>query len=248
MPWPLPALLTWALAWGVFHVEHALDLPGWVALTTATGVGVALSRWASTMWRKGMVALGFPLSFLALYGGDWPAWWWLLPLLALMLVYPLHAWRDAPVFPTPIRALSGVPAIAPLATGAWVLDGGCGLGHGLRALRRAYPDARFHGVEWSWLLRVLCALRCPWARVRQGDLWRTDWQPYAMVYLFQRPESMDHAAVKAAQELAPGAWLVSLEFPATALVPQGRATAPDGRTVWIYQAPLQRVAMGSAEG
>ena len=33
-----------------------------------------------------------------------------------------------------------------------------------------------------------------------------------MVYLFQRPESMERAFAKATHELAPGCWLVSLEF------------------------------------
>ena len=45
--------------------------------------------------------------------------------------------------------------------GAHVLDAGCGLGHGLQALRRAYPQAQLHGMEWSWPLRLLCGVVCP---------------------------------------------------------------------------------------
>ncbi|MGM9526190.1 MAG: hypothetical protein ACI3U1_07975, partial [Peptococcaceae bacterium] len=52
---------------------------------------------------------------------------------------------------------------ASLPAGASVLDAGCGVGDGLKALRRAWPQTRIHGVEWSWPLRWLCALRCPWA-------------------------------------------------------------------------------------
>jgi len=84
----------------------------------------------------------------------------------------------------------------------------------------------------------LCALRCPWARVRQGDIWRADWSGYDMVYLFQRPESMARAADKARAELRPGAWLVSLEFEATQLQVHAQCGAPDGKMVWLYQAPL----------
>ena len=122
--------------------------------------------------------------------------------------------------------------------GLRVLDAGCGAGHGLRALRRAYPHASLHGLEWSWPLRAVCALWCRWARVRQGDMWAHDWSGYAMVYLFQRPESMPRAVAKARAELAAGAWLVSLEFEATELLPYAHYAAPGGKMVWIYQAPL----------
>jgi 4'-phosphopantetheinyl transferase EntD len=89
------------------------------------------------------------------------------------------------------------------------------------------------------LLRGLCALRCPWARIRQGDIWRANWQPYAMVYLFQRPESMPKAVEKARAELKPGAWLASLEFEARSLQPQATFRCPDGRPVWLYRAPFK---------
>ncbi|MGE5331900.1 MAG: class I SAM-dependent methyltransferase, partial [Nitrospirota bacterium] len=133
--------------------------------------------------------------------------------------------------------LQGLAAQVPLAPGARVLDAGCGLGDGLRALRRAYPQARLEGVEWSWPLRFLCALRCPWAQVRRGDMWRTDWSSYQLVYLFQRPESMARAAAKAQAEMASGSWLVSLEFAVPGVLPQAQLRLPGDRVVWIYRFP-----------
>jgi trans-aconitate methyltransferase len=118
------------------------------------------------------------------------------------------------------------------------MDAGCGLGQGLAALHSAYPQAQLHGLEWSWPLRWLCALRCPWARVRQGDIWRADWSSYDLVYLFQRPESMARAAHKAQAQLRHGAWLVSLEFEATTLKPSAQYRTPSGKMLWIYQAPF----------
>ena len=184
-----------------------------------------------------MIAAGFPLA-LALTGwASLPAWAWLVPLLLLLAVYPLNAWRDAPLFPTPHAALQGLSAQVPLAPGARVLDAGCGLGDGLMALRRAYPEAQLEGVEWSWPLRLLCGLRCPWARVRRTDMWEHDWSGYALVYLFQRPETMPRAVGKALAELAPGAWLVSLEFAAPSPLPQVQLRLPGGRVVWMYRMP-----------
>jgi trans-aconitate methyltransferase len=99
---------------------------------------------------------------------------------------------------SPRRAtLEGAACQAPLALPLRVLDAGCGLGDGPAALRSAYPQVALDGIEWSWPLRVACALRCPWARVRRADMWKTDWSGYQMVYLFQRPESMARAAAKA---------------------------------------------------
>ena len=237
-PWPLPALLVWAAAWLGFVSLVSVGVGPVVALALPCMGGVAASLLGTSWWRRLMIGGGFPLS-LALSGlVSLPGWAWLVPLGLLLLIYPLNAWRDAPIFPTPADALQALNAHAPLPEGARVLDAGCGAGHGLRALRRAYPHASLHGLEWSWPLRAVCALWCPWARVRQGDMWAHDWSGYAMVYLFQRPESMPRAVAKARAELAAGAWLVSLEFEATELLPYAHYAAPGGKMVWIYQAPL----------
>ena len=241
--WPLPALLAWGLAWLAFWGLPRLGLSGMAALGWACAAGVGFSLWGDTWWRRAMVGLGFPLSLALSGAATLPAWAWLLPLALLLLIYPLNAWRDAPLFPTPAHALRDLAAQAPLPKGALVLDAGCGLGDGLKALREAYPQAQLQGLEFSWPLTALCALRCPWARVRRGDIWRADWQAYGLVYLFQRPESMPRAVAKAQAQLKPGCWLVSLEFEATALQPQAVLQAPDGRPVWAYQMPFQARAV-----
>jgi len=238
--WPLPAVLVWASAWVIFVMLARAGHGVIMALAAACALGVAASLLGNSWWRRLMIALGFPLSLAVSGAAALPAWAWLLPLLLLLLIYPLNAWRDAPLFPTPKNALNGLPAQASLAPGALILDAGCGLGDGLKALHSAYPLARLVGLEWSWPLRALCALRCPWARVRQGDIWQADWSGYDLVYLFQRPESMSRAAAKARAELKPGAWLVSLEFEATDLVAHTRLQAPDGRPVWVYQTPADK--------
>jgi SAM-dependent methyltransferase len=238
-PWPLPALLAWAGAWGLYLGLPRLGASAPVALAVACASGVVLSVWGGTWWRRAMIGVGFPLSLIFGGAASLPAWAWLVPLMLLLLIYPLNAWRDAPLFPTPAHALRELATLVPLPAGAQVLDAGCGLGDGLKALREAYPHAHLQGLEWSWPLRAVCALRCPWARVRQGDIWRADWAAYDMVYLFQRPESMARAVAKARAELAPGAWLASLEFEATELQAQAQLRCPDGRTVWLYRAPLQ---------
>jgi SAM-dependent methyltransferase len=237
--WPLPALAAWALAWALFFALNALAAPAWIALALASVLGAVFSLFGATPWRRVFIAAGFPLSFAASgLGGVLPAWAWLLPLALLAAIYPLNAWRDAPLFPTPTGALRGLAALASLPPQAQVLDAGCGLGAGLRELHREYPAARLAGLEWSWPLRLACALRCRFARVRRGDIWAADWSAHDMVYLFQRPESMPRAVEKAARELRPGAWLASLEFEATSLRAHAVLRAPGTKPVWLYRAPL----------
>jgi hypothetical protein len=242
LPWPLPALLTWAVAWATFSSLRVLDAPTVIALLCGAVIGAlpaVWSPWRLTRWRRAFIALGFPLS-LALSGSahDVPAWAWLLPLGALALLYPLNAWRDAPFFPTPRGALQGLKRLAPLTDGARVLEAGCGLGDGLRELHAEYPQSRMDGVEWSWPLRWACQWRCRFARVTRGDLWKSDWSAFRLVYLFQRPESMPRAVEKADRELQSGGWLASLEFEALQLEPDAVHHCPDGRTVWLYQQPF----------
>ncbi len=241
-PWPLPALLTWAAAWGGFKLATWAGMPAVMAVLLGTTTGVVFSTMGSTLMRKLVMALGFPLSWWLLTGLPLEAqlaWAWLLPLGLFLALYPPSSWQDAPLFPTPHGVLQGLREAAPLPLAGRVLDAGCGLGDGLIALEREYPDVHLVGIERSLPLRLLCALRCRWARVQGGDMWAADWSPYDMVYLFQRPESMARALEKAARELRPGAWLVSLEFEARGWVANISLQDEDERPVWLYQVPFQ---------
>jgi len=236
MRWPLPALLSWGAAWLLFMQLQRAGLAAWPALLAAAALGACLAFFHSARWRRLMVALGFPLSILLAGGASvWPAWAWLLPLVLLLLAYPRRSWGDAPLFPTPVGALKDLPALAPLAPGEVVLDAGCGLGHGLRELRRCYPQVQLQGIEWSPLLARLARWLCPWARVERGDMWAQTWAPFGMVYVFQRPESMARVWSKAGAEMHPGSWLVSLDFE---IEGQGAVACLElgGRhRVWLYQ-------------
>ena len=259
LPWPAPALATWLAAWALWWalswaLKPAASVLGWPAmvpwvLATASGALLALMPRLASGWRRCFMAAGFPVS--AALGGaaaGVPAWAWLLPLALLLAAYPLRAWRDAPLFPTPVDALRGLADAVPLPPGARVLDAGCGLGHGLAALRATWPQARLEGVEWSWPLRLASALRCPWARVRQGDMWAADWSGNAVVYLFQRPESMARAWAKVQAELAPGAWLVSLDFVVPDVEPTLALRRPGAQPVWAYRVAGQPPATPHGPG
>lgn len=233
-PWPLPAVLAWCGGWLSWQAAAGLGAStGW-ALAAGCSAGALLAWPCGGRWRRAIAALGFPL--VALFAGaaqGLAASGWLLPLLPLLLAYPLRAWRDAPFFPTPADGLLGLPAV--VGAPAQVLDAGCGLGHGLRALARLWPHAQLQGVEWSPLLAAGARLLAPGARIARGDMWARSWAPFDLVYIFQRPESMARAFNKARSEMQPGAWLVSLEFAVPDVEPVASLAGPGRRTVWIYR-------------
>lgn len=239
--WPLPAVLAWVGCWCLYlalrpHLGLAAAVAAWLL---ALGLARRQATWPRRLW----VAAGFPLSaaLLAAQAGSawpvWPAWVWLLPPALLLTIYPLRAWRDAPLFPTPPGALHGLARQLPLQAGATVLDAGCGLGHGLTALHTAWPQARICGVEWSLPLALLARWRCRFAQVQHGDMWAAGaWAGADLVYLFQRPESMARAWDKACAEL-PGGWLVSLEFTVPGRRPDLRHALPGAREVLAWRVP-----------
>lgn len=238
VPWPLPALLAWAAGWLPWLVLRGSGLGAAAAFALASLSAGAVAWLSDSAWRRVIAAAGFPLSLLVLGGaGSWPAWVWLLPLVPLLALYPLRAWRDAPVFPTPADALQGLDAV--VGQPRRVLDAGCGLGHGLAALRRVWPGAALEGIEWSaplaWAARWRCRGGRVGAAVRRGDMWQASWAGHDLVYLFQRPESMERAHRKAAAELAPDAWLVSLEFAVPGVKPVACLQGPGRKPVWVYR-------------
>lgn len=236
-PWPLPALSAWVLAWVLFTWLAAQGLAAW-GMLLGLGVSAALAMAVAGRWRRLWVLLGFPLSSWALgSAAALPPWAWALAVLPLMLLYPMRAWRDAPFFPTPRGALTGLADT----TGHChhLLEAGCGAGHGLRELREVFPQARISGWEWSWPL----VLASRWAtRAHEGsgvvraDIWARPWQGFDLVYLFQRPETMPRAWAKACADL-PGGWLVSLEFGVPGVQPHRQLPGAQGRAVWVYRVP-----------
>ncbi len=234
--WPLPAVLAWAAAWGVWWAATALALPAALAFLLALAAACTLAWPCASRWRRLLAAGGFPLSAWALgAAGTLPPWVWLLLLLPVLAAYPLRAWRDAPFFPTPSTALAGLDTV--VGSPQRVLDAGCGLGHGLQALRRLWPEASLHGLEWSAALSWAAAWRCRRAgvQIRRGDMWAASWAGHDLIYVFQRPESMARVFDKARRELAPSAWLVSLEFSVPGQTPWACLEGAGRRPLWIYR-------------
>ena len=112
--WPLPAVLTWAAAWLLFRALLGQGIALHWALGATTALGVAFSLLGNSWWRRVLIAGGFPLSLAlslpSLGLATLPAWAWLVPLLLLLAVYPLNAWRCTPIPHTCTRPGQPAPA------------------------------------------------------------------------------------------------------------------------------------------
>lgn len=235
LAWPAHALLAWGAAWGLLLVgrSHGGPMAAWVIAALLVPMFVAF--FVNGMMRRAWTVLGFPISaWIAQGAGTMPAWGWLVPLMLLGVLYPARAWRDAPFFPTRRDALRSLGARLSLPAVPRILDAGCGAGDGLLALREAWPQARLDGIEWSPPLAWLTRLRCGFAQVHRGDMWAHDWSTYDLVYVFQRPESMDAAWSKACKEMRNGAWLLSTEFKVPGVAPALSLERPGRRPVHAW--------------
>jgi hypothetical protein len=240
--WPLPALLAWAAGWGVMLALQPYGLPGWLLLVLAWIPSGALALATPGRWRRLILLCGLPLALVLAGGVQVSGWAWLVAALCTAAVYPMSAWRDAPMFPTPARALDGIASRLRLPADARILDAGSGLGHGLRALQQAFPGARIEGVERSALLVAITRMIPGTPAARRGDMWAADWSGFDVVYLFQRPETMSRAWRKACAEMREGAWLVSLEFSVPDRAPDAESTvgAARSRPLLAYRIPARR--------
>jgi hypothetical protein len=79
-------------------------------------------------------------------------------------------------------------------------------------------------------------------------MWAVPWSAFDLVYVFQRPESMARAYAKAAHEMSPQAWLVSLEFAVPGVAPVACLHAPGRRPLWVYQPGARPASTAAATG
>lgn len=134
--------------------------------------------------------------------------------------------------------------LAVLPTDFRLIDLGSGLAGTLVRLARAYPAARFVGVETAPLTFALSWLRCLPRRncqVHPLILWRVDLGEYDVVYCFLSPAPMAALWEKARAEMRPGAMLISNSFAVPGVEPAEVLSIDDWRgsrlLIWYPAGP-----------
>ncbi|MBB2493728.1 class I SAM-dependent methyltransferase [Aquipseudomonas ullengensis] len=191
-------------------------LTPWAAVVLQGVLAAALGHWLGLRRWWLPLNLAFAPGLLALQSGQWPAWWFLVAFLVLLLINWNSFRERVPLYLSGARtrqrlseSLSGLPADFRF------IDLGCGLGGTLVQLARDYPNARLHGVETAPLVFLCAWLRClPYAncQVRYRSLWRETLTQYDVVYCFLSPAPMPELWQKARREMRVGSLLISNTF------------------------------------
>ena len=244
--WPLPALGAWALAWALFIGLRRLGIDEALAVLAGTLVG----RRARPLRRHAHAAPDRRRRLSAVAAGerhrDEPAGPRLadralaarprLPVrgLARRALLPDAGARARPARPACAAATVRARARCRLRPRPRPRRAAAHLSAGPARRHRAQPAARLAG-----------ALALPGGRpARAGAAAATCGAPTGPA----TPWSICSSARKACRARWPrpsrswraGAWLASLEFEATALVPQAVLHGGDGRPVWLYRMPFVR--------
>lgn len=166
---------------------------------------------------------------------DAPAWMYVLPFGALLLVYGSSFRSQVPLFLS--NRLTAERFAGWLAGGLQVLDAGSGTGGFSLRLARLRPDCSVVGVEQAilpaWLGRF-ASRGCANLRLRRGDLWQQDFARYDVVYAFLSPVPMPALWRKASAEMRPRSWLVSNSFPVPDRAPDAVLEIDDRRRTRLY--------------
>lgn len=139
-----------------------------------------------------------------------------------------------------LRIAAALEAV-PMAPGDLMVDLGCGDGRVLRLARRRY-GVRGVGYELNPLAflkaRLLCMGR-PDIDIRMRNFWSADLSGARVVFCYLFPDVMARMADKLAADLAPGATVVSCNFPLPGFRPE-QVLRPGGSRhndpIYIYTA------------
>ncbi len=213
--WPVLSFVSWISDWLFFvlliHLEIESSLAFFLVLFFILSKNLLIDL---SKWQKLFLLLGFPLSsFLLQINQASSSVGWLMPLFILLLIYPPNSWKDAPIFPTPSNALNGLNFILDLKNNSKILDFGSGTGNGIRAILKEWPNSYVFGVENSILFYLFTKFKYPKATIIFKNMWDVHLSNFNVLYVFQRPETMNQIWEKAKKEMPPKSFVISLSFP-----------------------------------
>jgi 2-polyprenyl-3-methyl-5-hydroxy-6-metoxy-1,4-benzoquinol methylase len=136
-------------------------------------------------------------------------------LLIGCLLALYHLWNGAIFVPTDEKTVENIVRLLNIRPGMEVVDLGSGDGRIVVALARAGAEAT--GFEnnpilffWSWI--KIKRLGLPHAQIKFRSFWATDLGQFDAVVVFGMTHIMKRLEVKLAQELRPGAFVISNIF------------------------------------
>lgn len=221
-----------------------LDGPGGVPHPWQHALGAGLIAavlgfvWGLPAWWL-PINLLFIAALLAMQGLGLAAHWYLAAFVLLMLVYGRVALARVPLYLSSRAAWQAVADLVPAR--ARVADLGSGMGGMLAFLSRQRPEGEYVGVEAAPLPFLFSRLRARWDgdrySVRWGNFWKTDLQPFDVVYAYLSPVPMAELWRKARAEMRPGSLFISNTFAVPGVEASGEVQLDDlhHSTLYLYR-------------
>lgn len=208
---------------------------GQAVLQGAFAAGLAVVARSDRWWWP--LQLAFAPALVLAQRVQLPAWSYLLPLCALLLVYGTSFRSQVPLFLSNNATVRRFGEWLPAGKAWRVLDAGSGTGTFVAALARLRPDCRLTGMEQAVLPALLARYRTRGlgnATVRRADLWQVSFAGTDVVYAFLSPVPMPRLWQKCRAEMQAGAWLVSNSFPVPERTADAVLQVTDRRATRLY--------------
>jgi hypothetical protein len=225
-----------SLAWPYYGVRDE-NLP-WpqTAFAIAAVATVFASLTRQPWWWRIMHALFAPLAWAVFQLAIDPGWF-LLAFMGLLLIYRGALTGQVPLYFSNRQTAAALAALTADRRPLRFIDLGAGIGSVLIPLARSRPDAHFSGREnapATWLVGRLRSARlgnCDW---RWGDLWRSDYADYDVVYAFLSPVPMTALWDKLRREMRAGSLFISNSFAVPGVAATSVIEVDDRRQTRLY--------------
>lgn len=149
-----------------------------------------------------------------------PYFFFLIAVIALVVV--IFFWESsliltrAPFIPVPTDVLPGIVKAMDVQSGEVVYDLGCGEGKVLLACRAAQHDAKYIGIERSWLPYLMAKFKARHAtnnvELIRSSFFKVDLSKADKVFVYLFPALMNDLLPKLQKELKPGTKVISCDF------------------------------------
>lgn len=230
---PIQALLIQLVSFFLvlFLLHLLLRFVGWTANTLVFGL-LQGSLAALISHVRGMrrwwlpIQLVFPSAMFLLLAMQISPVWYLGAFFVLLLLFWGAVVTRVPLYLSGRQAWDAVLDTLPESHPARIIDVGSGLGGLVLYLAEKRPDCIVEGIEISPFLWGISRFRQKFskspARFMPGNYERLDFGAYDVVFAYLSPLVMDSLWLKAADEMRPGAMLLSFEFAVEGVTPDIR--------------------------
>ena len=181
-----------------------------------------------------------PLTIASTLAVEVPSFVFLIPFVALILIYAPALWTRVPYYPTSRESYPLILAELPLDRPFIFVDIGCGFGDLLFFLAQHRPNGQFIGVEIGFIPMIVARLKARIlkrrVRIYFQSMWNVSLEECDFVYTFLSPAPMAKLWDKACQEMKPTSSFMSNTFEVPAIPDQTvRVKDQRGGTIQIFR-------------